>query len=66
METNPSNPFYIFLFFVLRCLLPLGIMLGISIILKKLGLISDTPKPPPDEDSNHNENNNGEGGFAHA
>lgn len=66
MDTSPTNPLYIFLFFLLRCVLPIAIMLGISYLLKKFGFISDSSKHPPKEDSNNNENKNGKGGFAHA
>jgi hypothetical protein len=63
-ETN-STPVVIAIFFLLRCIVPLVIMLGISYLLKKLGLISETPKPPPEENGKDHSSNNGEGGFAH-
>jgi len=34
------------LFFTLRCLIPLMIMLGISYLLRKFGLVQEPPKPP--------------------
>lgn len=59
MET--ANPIVIVLLFVLRCLVPLLIMLAISYILRRLGFIRDLP-PPPEES---NGVNNGEGGLVH-
>ena len=48
--------------FILRCLVPLLVMLGISYLLKKLGFIATPPPAPPDEANNEN---NGNGGLAH-
>jgi hypothetical protein len=65
MEDSAStNPLLVSLFFVVRCIIPLAIMLGISYLLKRLGLIAEPPKPPPDWDDGDSENhlnNNGEG-----
>jgi len=46
---------------------PLVIMLGISYLLKRLGLVAEEPKAPPDyEDGNGELNqNNEDGGLAH-
>jgi hypothetical protein len=70
MEHANLNPFFVALGFILRCLVPLLIMLGISYLLKHFGLITPPPEPPPDSDnSNHNNDhqhpNDGEGGLAH-
>ena len=71
MENASSNPFFVALFFIVRCLVPLLIMLGVSYLLKRFGLISTPPEPPPDQNNgdNHNDHNqhpkNGEGGLAH-
>ena len=67
MDKASANPLLISLFFVARCLVPLVIMLGISYLLKRLGLVAEAPKPPPDyEDGNGEQNqNNEEGGLAH-
>lgn len=52
MET--ANPVIIALMFVLRCLVPLAIMLGISYLLRRFGLLREPTPPPQDEDlSNH-------------
>jgi hypothetical protein len=71
MENANSNPFIIAVFFVLRCLVPLFIMLGISYLLKRFGFIAPPVKPPPDKDNGNNNDdhhpnhNNNEGGMAH-
>jgi hypothetical protein len=71
MENANTNPFIIAIFFIGRCLVPLLIMLGISYLLKRFGLIAPPEKPPPDKDNGNNNqahhpnHNNGEGGIAH-
>ncbi len=66
MENANINPFFVALGFVARCLVPLGIMLGVSYLLKRLGLIAPPPAPPPDKnDGNDTDHTNGEGGFSH-
>lgn len=52
------------LLFVLRCLVPLLIMLGVSYLLKRLGLIAPPPPPPPDQNNGNNDHHKG-GGVAH-
>jgi hypothetical protein len=77
-EASTANPLFVVFFFVVRCLLPLLIMLGITYLLKRLGLIAESPPPPPDENNDNprpsNEqpatseplsNNHNEGGLAH-
>jgi hypothetical protein len=58
------NPIIIFLMFIGRCLVPLLIMLGISYILKRLGLIREPPPPPANKPQN-DEKPAVEGGLAH-
>jgi hypothetical protein len=67
MNSSDSNPAIIALFFVLRCLVPLAVMLGISYLLRRLKLIAEPPKPPPgwDNKDQDSSNNSGEGGLAH-
>jgi hypothetical protein len=70
MENANTNPFLVALFFIARCLVPLLLMLGVSYLLKRFGLISPPPEPPPDSDNGNNDgdhqnHNNGEGGLAH-
>ncbi len=62
MEEVAPNPILVPLMFILRCLVPLLVMLGISYLLKKLGFIAPQPPAPPDEADNENNVN---GGLAH-
>ncbi len=57
MENANTNPFFVALFFVGRCLAPLFIMLGLSYLLKRFGLITTPPEPPPDRDAGENNDN---------
>jgi hypothetical protein len=45
MEEAAVNPLIVVLLFMLRCLIPLLILLGISALLRRLGLISEPPTP---------------------
>jgi hypothetical protein len=69
MHEGSLNPLYVFLFYFLRCVVPLGIMLGLSYLLRRFGFISKPPPPPKgwddEEDHNHNNNNPKDGGLAH-
>jgi hypothetical protein len=65
MDQVNLNPLYIIFLYILRCLVPLGIMLGISYLLRRLGLIKETPTPPEDLDDDHNHNGASNGGLAH-
>ncbi len=68
MQQGTEGPIFLIeaVLFVLRCLVPLLLMLGVSYLLKRLGLITPPPPPPPDQNNGHNGNhkNNG-GGVAH-
>ena len=68
MQQGTEGPIFLIeaVLFVLRCLVPLLLMLGVSYLLKRLGLITPPPPPPPDRnnDNNGNHKNNG-GGVAH-
>lgn len=46
MSETPANPVFVALLFVLRCLVPLAILFGISYLLRRLGLVAETPEPP--------------------
>ena len=67
MDRADANPFMIAFMFVLRCLVPLAVMLGISYILRRLKLVSEPPPPPPDWNNGGNGDNQNppEGGLAH-
>jgi hypothetical protein len=52
MNETTANPIFVALLFVLRCLVPLAILFGISYLLRKLGLVAETPEPPPEYEEN--------------
>ncbi len=68
MPEGTEGPIFLVevLLFVLRCLVPLLLMLGVSYLLKRLGLVTPPPPAPPEKDNGNNGNNktNG-GGVAH-
>jgi hypothetical protein len=66
MQEGTEGPVFLIeaVLFVLRCLVPLLLMLGLSYLLKRLGLITPPPPPPPDRDDGNNNKTNG-GGVAH-
>ena len=64
MEGADVNPLYVVFLYILRCLVPLAIMLGVSYFLRKLGLIREPPRPPADW-NNGNHANGENGGVAH-
>ncbi len=63
MSEGTESPIVMALLFALRCVVPLLLMLGVSYLLKRLGLIAPPP-PPPRDQNNGNGNSNG-GGIAH-
>jgi hypothetical protein len=70
MQDTSESPVLIeALLFVARCVLPLLIMLGISYLLRRLGLIAEPPSPPPDAPEGRNGSNGNNktagGGIAH-
>ena len=67
MNKADANPFLIALIFILRCLVPVAVMLGISYLLRRLKLVAEPPPTPPDWDDGGNGNNQNppEGGLAH-
>jgi hypothetical protein len=64
MENASANPIIVALLCLLRCLVPLIIMLGFSYLLKRLGLIAETPKRPEELSEKDNPNNE-KGDLAH-
>lgn len=52
MNDTSTSSFFVVLLFILRCLVPLAILFGISYLLRRMGLVAiDTPEPYewPDE-----------------
>jgi hypothetical protein len=48
MNETSGNPIFVVLLFVLRCLIPLVILFGLSYLLRKLGLVAEPPPEPPE------------------
>jgi hypothetical protein len=46
MDEPGANPIIVALLFLLRCLVPLAIMMGVSYLLRRLGWITAPPPPP--------------------
>jgi hypothetical protein len=65
MDDVSANPLIIALLAVIRCLIPLLIMLGISYLLKRFGLIKEPPKAPAEPDIEENDSNDIGGDQAH-
>jgi hypothetical protein len=65
MDRPELNPLIIFLLYFLRCMVPLGIMLGISYVLRRLGLIAKPASPPKDWNGDNENNGTSEGGMTH-
>jgi len=55
MNDVASNPVYIALLCILRCLIPLLVLFGISYLLRRLGVVAK-PAPPPAEYQNSEDN----------
>jgi hypothetical protein len=52
-----ANPIYVTLLCILRCMIPLLVMLGISHLLRRFGFIAKPTSPPEDNAENGNNNN---------
>lgn len=55
MNEPSTSPLIVALLFILRCLVPLAILFGISYLLRKLGLVAETPEPPSGYEENGEE-----------
>jgi hypothetical protein len=62
MDDVAANPIIIAFMFLLRCLVPLLIMLGVSYLLRRLGWIKEPPAPPRESDNGGTPNGNTEEG----
>jgi len=49
MNDTSANPLFVALLFILRCIVPLAILFGISYLLRKMGLVAVEAPEPPDE-----------------
>ena len=57
MQDSVANPVVVVLLFLARCLVPVGLLLGFSYLLRRLGLVQGPPPPPnkPDNSQTSNE-----------
>jgi hypothetical protein len=56
---DTANPVFVAFLFILRCLVPLAILFGISYLLHRLGLVAtESPEPPEEEDNQQDEDPN--------
>ena len=55
MGDASANPVYVAIICILRCLVPLLLLFGISYLLRRFGVIAK-PAPPPDEYQNSEDN----------
>jgi hypothetical protein len=55
MGDASANPVYVAILCILRCLVPLLLLFGISYLLRRFGVIAK-PAPPPDEYQNSEDN----------
>ena len=53
--SDTANPIYVGLLFILRCLVPLAILFGISYLLRRFGLVV-IDSSEPEEDTSNDEN----------
>jgi hypothetical protein len=49
MNDAPVSPVIMALLFILRCLIPLAILFGVSYLLRRLGLVAVEAPEAPDE-----------------
>jgi len=65
MDKSSANPIIVILFFFLRCLVPLAIMLGISYLLRRLGVVTEHPQEPKEPSHNNSTHSTEKGNFEH-
>ncbi len=65
-DTGTTNPLFIVLFFLIRCGVPLLVMLGISYLLQRLGVIARPSEPPAGWDNGKTDGSINGGDLAHA
>lgn len=63
MNEPSANPIWVTLLCVARCVIPMVLLLGLSYLIRKLGLVAEPPQPPPQE--NNGPDNTSEGGLIH-
>lgn len=59
MNEPSANPVWVTLLCIARCVIPLLILLSVSYVLKKLGLVAEPPQPPQLEQNKPNDTDDG-------
>lgn len=49
MNDNTASSIYVTLLFILRCLVPVAILFGISYLLRRMGLVASEETEPPEQ-----------------
>lgn len=49
MNETTGSPFFVALLFILRCLVPLAILFGVSYLLRRLGLVNIENSEPSED-----------------
>lgn len=65
MDNASANPVIVFALCIVRCLVPVLLLLGVSYLLRRLGYIKEPSKPPDEYLEESERNTQGEGGLAH-
>jgi len=65
MTDATANPIIVGLLFILRCLVPILLLLGLSYLLRRLGVVADTSRPEAEKKTARKKPGNRKGGSAH-
>ncbi len=58
MDNATANPLYIAMLCVVRCVVPIVVLFGISYLLRRFGVIAKPTPPPQEYPQNEDENGN--------
>jgi hypothetical protein len=62
MNEPSANPAFVFFLFILRCLIPIAVLLGISYLLRMLGLVAPSPESNDEYDEDDEDDDNSANG----
>jgi hypothetical protein len=65
MNDTASSPLIVPLLCVLRCLVPVLILFGISYLLRRFGFITESPPEPKEKEEPNENDHSGKGDLAH-
>ncbi len=57
MNDTSANPIFVGFLFILRCLVPLLVLFGVSYLLRRAGLVANETQEPTDEELDERESN---------